>query len=185
MLRMSNFACAGPSTPSIFMNRLLGRYRCPACGGPLSRTYFHPRAPIYELQFPPYPVPWVRICAVIAVVGLGLGFVHVGVSFIGVMTVAAWTWWKYYAALQCDECGGYCISGQFAGGRGQVLPWRPEDTRLLLRRIVLSVLVGLAVFTPIYLLESLLKSRCTADCASQGLGAEVSLRGLRCTCLRK
>ena len=166
------------------MSAWFGRYRCPGCGGALSRTYLYPRAPIYELQFPSYRVPVLRICVAIVAVGVGFAFVHVALSALGVLAVGAWVWWNYYSALQCDGCSAYYISGQFAGGKGQLLPWRPADTRTVLRRAGLALLVVLVVFVPIYLVEAQLTSRCSATCSESGLRAEVSLQGLRCICVK-
>ena len=167
------------------MTPLLVRYRCPKCGGGLSRTLLYPSAATYELQFPPYRVPLARICAAIAVVGFGLAFIHVAFSLAGVLAIAAWVWWNYYSALQCDDCREYYISGQFAGGKARTIEWGAADTRALLRRAALAVVVGLAVFLPIYLVGERLAVGCSAECAKVGRGVETNLVGMRCTCVPK
>jgi hypothetical protein len=164
------------------MEPRLTRYQCPECGSGLSRTLLYPRSDIYELQFPPYQVPVAPICAGIVVVGFGLAFVHVALSLLGVLVIAAWVWWRYYGALQCDGCGAYYISGQFAGVKGRSIAWQASDTKTLARRVAVPLLIGLAVFLPIYLIEQQFNKRCAAECAAQGLAANGAFRSLRCTC---
>jgi hypothetical protein len=161
----------------------LRRYQCPKCGGGLSRTYLYPRSPVYELQFPSYRVPVVRICVGIVAVGLALALVHVALAVLGILAIGAWVAWTYYGPLQCDNCGTYYISGQFAGGKGPTIPWRTTNTKEIGRRIAVVLLVGLAVFAPIYLLQAAFESRCSKDCASQGLGSETWFPRLHCQCV--
>jgi hypothetical protein len=160
------------------------RIGCPKCDGVLSRTLFYPRWPIYEFQFPPFRVPTVRICTAIVVVGFGLAFIHLALSVLALAAIANWFWWTYYGALQCDKCGEYFISGQFAGGKGRRVPWRASDSRQLILRTSLALLVILTVSIPFFVVDRVLESRCSADCGSVGLRGESDIRGLRCRCVK-
>jgi hypothetical protein len=166
------------------MKARFARYKCPRCGGGVSRTHLYPRSDLYEFQFPSYSVPTLRICVAIAVVGLGLAFVHIALSVLGVLAIASWVWWRYYGALQCDDCRTYYISGQFAGEKRQEVPWNAANTKTTVRYMAIFLLIGLVVFTPIYLIERQFNAGCAADCASQGLAANGAFRGLRCTCVK-
>jgi hypothetical protein len=124
-----------------------------------------------------------RICMAIAAAGFALALVHVALSMLGVLVIAAWTGWRYYGALQCDGCKAYYISGQFAGGHAQVLPWRRADTLVIVRRASVMLLIGLAVFLPIHFLQRTFESRCAADCGTQGLSGDAEFQKLSCRCV--
>ena len=172
------------STPTLDRMKPLARIGCPRCPGTLSRTLLNPRWPGYEMEFPPYLVPVLRICAVVAVVGFGLAFIHVALSALALMAIGYWVWWQYYCALQCDACGKYFISGQFAGNRGRRVAWSSADTRVQFKRVALAATLFLVLFVPLFYLENVLHSRCQADCSLGGLRGEAELIGLKCKCVK-
>ena len=165
------------------MKPLLTRYQCPKCGAGLSRTSLYPRWPTYELQFPSFHVPLLRICLAIVFVGFALGFVHVALAMFGVLAIGAWVSWHYFGALQCDECREYFISGQFAGGRGRVIPWRWSHSKTIARRAAVMLAIGVGVFLPIYFAQSWFFSRCSENCAKEGMKARDSFRAFQCRCI--
>lgn len=167
------------------MKLQLYRHKCPTCGGALSRTDLYPRRELYEFMFPSYKTPLVKTVLLIVVAGFGLAFVHVLIAALAVLGIGAWYFWNYHGALQCDLCGEYFISGQFASRGAQRVPWNKADSKKLLWRWCVVLLIGVLFFLPFYWLERSLDKGCAATCKDRGLLHESNLIGLQCECYRE
>ena len=110
----------------------LYRYQCPTCRGTLSRTNLYPRPELYEFQFPSYKTPLAKTILAIVIAGFGLAFISLWLATLAVIGIGAWYFWNYHGALQCDQCGEYFISGQFAHRGARRRPWTKADAKVLL-----------------------------------------------------
>jgi hypothetical protein len=163
----------------------LYRYQCPTCGGALSRTDLYPRPELYEFRFPSYKTPLAKTILAIVIAGVGLAFVSLWLATLVVIGIGAWYFWSYHGALQCDQCGEYYISGQFAHRGARRRPWTKADVKALLFRWCVVALIGGLVFLPFYLVDRSLDKGCFATCAESGLLHKSNLIGLQCVCYRE
>jgi hypothetical protein len=164
------------------MKMVLGRYRCPNCGGSLSYTDLRPRWWAYEAFFPEVKMPLVGICALTIITGLLLALIHPVLAVLGVLGVGAWVTFYYFAPLQCDSCHAYFISGHFRHGLGARVPWSSQDSRKLILNTLIACAVILGVFGVIQAAVSWHASTCAANCEASGLQMQNTKRIFDCTC---
>ena len=160
----------------------LSRYQCPNCGGALSYTLLRPRWWAYEAFFPEVKMPLLGICVAIIITGLALALIHPLLGALGVLALGIGIFFYYYSPLQCDRCGSYFLSGHFRHGRGARIPWSREDSKTLVRRIVVVCAVIVGVFGVIQGAASWHASICAANCEGMGLRMQDSKRVFNCAC---
>jgi hypothetical protein len=161
----------------------LRRYSCPQCGGGLSRTLFHPQWLSLESEKPEFHIPLAPVLLAIAILGLGLAFIHPALSFVVVMLVVCWIYWRYFSWLQCDACSCFFFGGQLRSGPMATRPWTKDELRALALKVVVAVGALLIVFLPLNYIEQVTKRNCAAECAKANMDCQVFF--FRCTCVHK
>jgi hypothetical protein len=161
----------------------LRRYACPHCGGGLSRTLIHPEWLTLDANKPEFQMPLGPILAAIAVLGLGLAFIHPALGVTGILILVHWIYWRYFSWLQCDACSRFYFGGQLSGNPRATLPWTKSDLKRLAIKVAGAGGVLLAVFLPLSYVEETTKKNCAVECASAGRNAQVFFSS--CTCVPK
>ena len=135
----------------------LTRYKCPSCGGGLSRTIFHPKCFSIEDETPAFKMPLASILIAIAVLGFTLGAIHPLLGAASVCLLAYWIGWRYFSSLQCDDCSSFYFGGQLSTNSDAVRPWTNLEIKALAKKITASVALFLTIFIPLYYLEQATK----------------------------
>ena len=160
----------------------LSRYQCPNCGDTLSYTLLRPRWWAYEAFFPEVKMPLLGICVAIVITGLVLALIHPMLALLGVLALGSWVGFYYFSPLQCDRCRSYFLSGHFRHGHGARERWSSQDSRALVRRIVIACGVIVGVFGLIQGASSWHASICAANCEAMGLRMQDTKRVFKCAC---
>jgi hypothetical protein len=161
----------------------LRRYACPHCGGGLSRSLVHPKWLSLEAENPEFQMPLRPLLVAIVVLGLCLALIHPALSFLGVVVLANWIYWRYFSWLQCDSCSRYFFGGQLSGNPRATVPWTRSDLKRLAIKVAVAGGVILAVFLPLSYVEQATRKNCATECAVAGRDGQVSFN--RCTCVSK
>jgi hypothetical protein len=150
--------------------------QCPKCGAALSHTALYPRWWAYEAFFPDLKVPVARIGGVVLVVGALFALVHPALAAAAVVGIGMWANYRYFAALQCDGCGTYFITGQF----DKNAPRTRGDDRKLIRYTVIAAVIISALAVAIYSAQAWYASTCDTNCTAQGLKMDAKSRLFEC-----
>jgi hypothetical protein len=159
------------------------RYSCPHCGGGLSRTVFHPQWLSLESDKPKFQMPLGLVILSIAILGLGLGFIHPVLGFVAVMAISSWIYWRYFSYLKCDACSRYYFGGQLKGGPQGTRPWTKSEFKALAFKIAAVCVVMLILSLPFAYIERLTKKHCVAACAEANMDSQVVFN--KCKCVQK
>jgi hypothetical protein len=130
-------------------------------------------------MFPDLKVPVMRICAGVVVSGAVLALVHPVLAVLVVVGIGVWTFYRYFAALQCDGCRSYFIRGQF----NSESPRTSGDGRRVVRYAALAAAIIAAVSVVIFGAQAWYGSTCEANCAKDGLKMDTKKRLFECTCM--
>jgi hypothetical protein len=147
----------------------LRRYACPHCGGGLSRTLVHPKWLTLEAEKPEFHMPLVPVLVAIALLGLGLGFIH---PVLG-----------YFSWLQCDGCSRFYFGGQLGSTPTATRPWTKSDLKSLALKVAVAGGALLAVFLPLNYLEQVTRQNCQTECAQAAMAGQVFFN--KCKCVPK
>ena len=161
------------------MSGALGQLQCPKCGAGLSYTALYPRWWAYEAFFPELRVPVARICAAVVVTGALLALVHPVLALVGVLGVGLWSFYRYFAALQCDSCRSYFIRGQF----NSKSPRMGSNTRRHLRYALIAGAIIAVVSLAVFGAQTWYASNCEANCSKDGLRMNTKSRLFECNCV--
>ena len=161
----------------------LRRYACPHCGGGLSRTLVHPKWLTLDADKPEFHMPLVPVLLAIALLGLGLGFIHPVLGVVAVLLVLYWIYWRYFSWLQCDGCSRFYFGGQLGSAPTATRPWTKGDLKSLALKVAVAGGVLLAVFLPLNYLEQVTKQNCQAECAQAAMAGQVFFN--KCKCVPK
>ena len=160
------------------MNGAIAQLECPKCGAGLSYTALYPRWWAYEAFFPPLKVPVARICATAVITGALLVLVHPVLAAVGVLAIGAWTFYRYFAALQCDGCHSYFIRGQF----NRESPRTPGNRRRVVQYALIAAAVIGAVSFAVFGAQTWHASTCETNCGKDGLKMDTKKRLFECVC---
>ena len=161
----------------------LRRYACPHCGGGLSRTLIHPKWLSLEAHKPEFEMPLGQLLVAIVALGLGLALIHPALGVVGVVVLANWIYWRYFAWLQCDACSRFFFGGQLSGNPRATVPWTRNDLKRLAIKVAVAGGVLLGVFLPLSYVEQTTRKNCAAECAQAGREGTVFFS--KCTCVPK
>lgn len=159
------------------------RYACPHCGGGLSRTMLHPEWLSLDADRPEFQMPLAPVLLAIAVLGLGLAFIHPVLGLVAVLVVVYWIHWRYFAWLQCDACSRFYFGGQLGGRPRATRPWTRSDLKSLALKVALAGGAILVVFLPLNYLEQVARENCSTECAQSGMAGQAFFN--KCTCVPK
>ena len=160
------------------MTDALAQLQCPKCGAALSYTALYPRWWAYEAFFPDLKVPVVRICGAIVVVGAAFAVLHPALAAAAVVGIGMWANYRYFAALQCDGCGSYFITGQFDKNASRI---RGDDRKLIRYSAIAAAIIG-AIVVVIYSAQAWYASTCDTNCIADGLKMDAKSRLFECKC---
>lgn len=160
------------------MSRAHSQLQCPNCGGGLSYTALYPRGWAYEAFFPDLKIPLVRICSAIVLAGVITALVHPALTLATVLGIGVWTFYRYFAALQCDQCRNFYIRGQFDSRSPRV----PGDTSRIIRYFMIAAAVIAVLAGTVLYFHHWFESTCSGNCIKEGLVMDEKSRPFQCNC---
>lgn len=128
-------------------------------------------------------MPLVPVLLSIAILGLGFAFIHPALSFVAVMLLVYWIYWRYFSWLQCDACSRFFFGGQLGGGPKATRPWTKDELRALALKVAVGGGALLVVFLPLNYIEQVTKQNCAAECAKANMDGQVFFN--KCKCVHK
>jgi len=162
---------------------LFRRYRCPNCGGGLSRTQVHPEWLSLDADNPEFKMPLAPLLFAIALLGIGMALIHPALGVLGVVVLAYWIDWRYFSWFQCDACSNFYFGGQLSGKPNATRPWTRTELKSLAFKVAVVGGALVAVFLPLSYVEQTTKNNCASMCVQPGMVSQVFFN--KCACVPK